>query len=104
MSDTDRIASTLAWSMAEGVWHSAYLVCAIVMMLILNWKMALCVLVIVPIVAISSMYFQKKLVFFHRQVREKTPASPAPSTRASPARRRRKRSLLRTRWRRNSMN
>ena len=71
MSDTDRIASTLAWSMAEGVWHSAYLVCAIVMMLILNWKMALCVLVIVPIVAISSMYFQKKLVFFHRQVREK---------------------------------
>ena len=54
MSDTDRIASTLAWSMAEGVWHSAYLVCAIVMMLILNWKMALCVLVIVPIVAISS--------------------------------------------------
>ena len=71
MSDTDRIASTLAWSMAEGVWHSAYLVCAIVMMIILNWKMALCVLVIVPIVAISSMYFQKKLVFFHRQVREK---------------------------------
>ena len=71
MSDTDRIASTLAWSMVEGVWHSAYLVCAIVMMLILNWKMALCVLVIVPIVAISSMYFQKKLVFFHRQVREK---------------------------------
>ena len=71
MSDTDRIASTLAWSMAEGVWHSAYLVWAIVMMLILNWKMALCVLVIVPIVAISSMYFQKKLVFFHRQVREK---------------------------------
>ena len=71
MSDTDRIASTLAWSMVEGVWHSAYLVCAIVMMLILNWKMALCVLVIVPIVAISYMYFQKKLVFFHRQVREK---------------------------------
>ena len=71
MSDTDRIASTLAWSMCEGVWHSAYLVCAIVMMLILNWKMALCVLVIVPIVAISSAYFQKKLVFYHRQVREK---------------------------------
>ena len=71
MSDTDRIASTLAWSMCEGVWHSAYLVCAVVMMLILNWKMALCVLVIVPIVAISSAYFQKKLVFYHRQVREK---------------------------------
>ena len=42
MSDTDRIASTLAWSMAEGVWHIGIsAVCAIVMMLILNWKMAL---------------------------------------------------------------
>ena len=71
MSDTDRISGTLAWSLCEGVWHSAYLLCAVVMMFILNWKMALCVLVVVPIVAISSMYFQKKLVFYHRQVREK---------------------------------
>ena len=70
MSDTDRIASTLAWSLMEGVWHTAYLLCAVVMMLILNWKLALCVLVVVPIVALSSMYFQKKLVFYHRQVRE----------------------------------
>ena len=71
MSDTDRIASTMAWAMMEGVWHSAYLVCAVVMMLLLNWRLALCVLVVVPVVALTSMYFQKKLVFFHRQVREK---------------------------------
>ena len=71
MSDTDRIASTLAWAMMEGVWHSAYLICAVVMMLVINWKLALCVLVVVPVVALTSMYFQKKLVFFHRQVREK---------------------------------
>ena len=72
MSDTDRIASTLAWSHGRGrVAYRRICVCAIVMMLILNWKLALCVLVIVPVVAISAVYFQKKLVFFHRQVREK---------------------------------
>ena len=71
MSDTDRIASTMAWAMMEGVWHSAYLLCAVVMMLLLNWKLALCVLGVVPVVAVASMYFQKKLVFFHREVREK---------------------------------
>ncbi len=103
MSDTDRIASTLAWGMMEGVWYiRVSAVCAIVMMFVLNWKLALCVMVIVPVLAISGVYFQKKLVFFHRRVREQTRRSPARSTRASPARRRRKRWSLRTRWSRNS--
>jgi len=70
MSDTERISSTLAWDMMEGVWHISYLVCVIVMMLFLHWKLALCVLLVVPVVAVSSVYFQKKLVVLHRQVRE----------------------------------
>ena len=70
MSDTDRIASTLAWGLMEGVWYIAYLLLAIVMMFALNWKLALCVMVIVPVLVISGGYFQKKLVFFHRRVRE----------------------------------
>ena len=70
MSDTDRIASTLAWGLMEGVWYIAYLLLAIVMMFALNWKLALCVMVIVPVLVLSGAYFQKKLVFFHRRVRE----------------------------------
>ncbi len=71
MSDTDRISSTLAWSLMEGVWNIAYLLCAIVMMLALNWKLALCVLGIMPFLAAAAVFFQKKLVVLHRQVREK---------------------------------
>lgn len=70
MSDTDRIASTLAWGLMEAVWYIAYLLLAIVMMFALNWKLALCVMVIVPVLVLSGAYFQKKLVFFHRRVRE----------------------------------
>ena len=70
MSDTDRIASTLAWGLMEGVWYIAYLLLAIVMMFALNWKLALCVMVIVPVLVLSGAYFQKKLVFFHRRVRD----------------------------------
>ena len=62
MSDTDRIASTLAWGLMEGVWYIAYLLFAIVMMFVLNWKLALGVMVIVPVLAVSGVYFQKKLV------------------------------------------
>ena len=70
MSDTDRIASTLAWGLMEGVWYIAYLLFAVVMMFVLNWHLALCVMVIVPVLVVSGAYFQKKLVFFHRRVRE----------------------------------
>ena len=71
MSDTDRIASTLAWGLMEGVWYIAYLLFAIVTMFALNWKLALGVMVIVPVLAVSGVYFQKKLVVYHRQVRER---------------------------------
>lgn len=102
MSDTDRIASTLAWGLMEAVWYIAYLLLAIVMMFVLNWKLALCVMVIVPVLVLSGAYFQKKLVFFTAACASRTRRSPARSTRASPARRRPKRWSLRTRSSRNS--
>ena len=70
MSDTERIASTLSWNMMEGVWHISYLICVVGMMLFMHWRLALAVMLVVPVVAVSSMYFQKKLVVLHRQVRE----------------------------------
>ncbi len=70
MSDTDRIAGTLAWSMMEGVWHTAYLVFAVVMMFALDWKLALCVVAIVPIVVVTGSFFQKRMVQYQRRVRE----------------------------------
>ena len=70
MSDTDKIATILAWGLMEAVWYVAYLALAIVMMFVLNWRLALCVMAIVPVLAVSSVYFKKKLVFHHRRVRE----------------------------------
>ena len=102
MSDTDRIASTLAWGLMEGVWYIAYLLLAIVMMFALNWKLALCVMVIVPVLVLSGAYFQKNSSFFTAACASRTRRSPVRSTRASPARRRPKRWSLRTRSSRNS--
>ena len=70
MYDTDRIASTIAWGLMEGVWYVTYLLFAIIMMFVLSWKLALCVMIVVPVLAVSGVYFQKKLVFYHRRVRE----------------------------------
>ena len=70
MSDTSRIGGTVTWDLMDGLWNMSYLVGAIIVMLSINWKLALCVIVIVPLVALASTYFQKKLVRLDRQVRE----------------------------------
>ena len=70
MSDTDRIAGTFAWGMMDFIWCAAYLIGVVVMMFALNWKLALLVLAITPLIVLASSYFQKKLVHYHRLVRE----------------------------------
>ena len=59
MSDTNRIGSLVSWSLMDGVWNVTYLLGAIVMMLAVNVQLALVVLVVVPLTALASAYFQK---------------------------------------------
>ena len=68
MSDTGRIGGLVSWSLMDGVWNVTYLVGAIIVMLSINVRLAL--LVVVPLTVLASAYFQKKLVFLNRKIRE----------------------------------
>lgn len=70
MSDTNRIAALASWVLLDGVWYISYIVGAIIVMLAINFKLALWVIVIVPIVALCAAFFQKKLVALNRKIRE----------------------------------
>lgn len=70
MSDTSVIGGTIAWDVYQGVWNVAYALAASIIMFVLNPLLALCVLVVVPIVAIVSLYFQRRLTTLHREARE----------------------------------
>lgn len=70
MSDTGRIGGLVSWSYLDMIWNGAYLVGVIVVMLAVNWKLALMVLVIVPVTLAVGAYFQKHLVRQNRRVRE----------------------------------
>lgn len=70
MSDTSSISSILAWDVKDGVYSLVYSVVAIITMFILNPLLALCVTVIVPVVVVISIYFQRKLTRLNRKVRE----------------------------------
>ncbi len=70
MSDTSRIGTLVSWSLMDCVWHSTYLVGAIIVMLFVNWKLALMVLTIVPVIVALFSLFQSKLVRVNREIRE----------------------------------
>ena len=70
MSDTSKIGSLVSWTLMDCVWHLSYLVGAIVVMLVVNWRLALLVMLVLPISAAMFALFQGKLVRGNRQVRE----------------------------------
>ncbi len=70
MSDPANIASVLSWDTYSGVWNVVYVLGAAVVMLALQPVLALLVIVVIPLVALASIYFQKKLTVLHREARE----------------------------------
>ena len=70
ISDTSRIGSLVSWSLMDSVWHLSYLVGAVVVMLLVNAKLALMVITILPLIVILFSVFQRKLIRVNREVRE----------------------------------
>ena len=70
MSDTSRIGSLFSWTIIDSVWQMAYLVGAVVVMLIVNARLALLVMAILPLLVLLFSLFQKQLVRVNREIRE----------------------------------
>ena len=70
MSDTGRIGSLISWTLMDSVWHLSYLVGSIVIMLVINARLAGMVLLILPLLVLLFSLFQGKLIRANRQIRE----------------------------------
>nr|WP_319487312.1 ABC transporter ATP-binding protein [uncultured Caproiciproducens sp.] len=70
MSDTDRISSLVAWNLFDIIWSSAYVLGVFAAMLILNVKLALIVILVVPAIALLTFYFQNRILLWNRRVRK----------------------------------
>ncbi|MBP3636058.1 MAG: ABC transporter ATP-binding protein [Clostridia bacterium] len=70
ISDTSRIGSLVSWSLMDSVWHLSYLVGAVVVMLLVNARLALLVITILPLIVLLFSVFQTKLIRINREVRE----------------------------------
>lgn len=69
-SDIGRLAEIISWSLIDLFWGSALIIGISVVMLIVNWQLALLVLFTLPILAFISVYFQRKILEKYREVRK----------------------------------
>ena len=70
MNDSNKIAGMLAWNLANMLWAFCYLIFVLASMLLLNWKLAVVVALVVPAVALLTAYFQNRILFWNRRVRK----------------------------------
>ncbi|MEY4939821.1 MAG: hypothetical protein RIQ93_1556 [Verrucomicrobiota bacterium] len=68
--DCDRLARIIAWGFLDIVWGLSYVFMIAVSLLIMNWKLGLVVLGIVPPLALVSKYFQGKILRSAREIRK----------------------------------
>lgn len=69
MSDTLRIAGMIAWGLVDMFWAFIYVVSVFLIMFILNARLALIIMLIVPCIALLTVYFQNKILHWNRKVR-----------------------------------
>ena len=69
-SDAQKIAETVAWGVVDMVWGATMMLGVSVVMLIINWQLALVTLLTVPVLGIISVFFEKKMLVSYRSVRK----------------------------------
>lgn len=69
-SDSQRLGDTLAWGLGDMIWGLVMMATVAMVMLVLNWRLALIVLTVIPVLVLISMYFQNKILTAHREVRK----------------------------------
>lgn len=69
-SDATKISETVAWGVVDLVWGATMMLGVSVVMLLINWKLALVTLITVPVLALVSVFFEKKMLVSYRNVRK----------------------------------
>ncbi|MCY4144443.1 MAG: ABC transporter ATP-binding protein [Gammaproteobacteria bacterium] len=68
-SDCERLTDILTWAFIDFVWGTAMMLSMGVVMVILNWKLALCAFSILPIIGWATIKFRRSILRTARDVR-----------------------------------
>ena len=68
-SDSERVAQLITWGLLDVTWGVLNIATSAVFMFIINWRLALIVLAIIPVLLVVGAQFQKRIINEYRQVR-----------------------------------
>ena len=69
-SDTERVADLITWGMIDITWACMSVISSSIFMLVINWRMALVVLAVIPVLVYVAIQFRKKILVEFRSVRK----------------------------------
>ncbi len=69
-SDSGRIAELVTWGLLDVTWALTSIVTALYFMLTINWRLALIVFAIIPLLVVVAALFKKKIIVEYRLVRK----------------------------------
>ena len=69
-SDSSRMAELVTWGLLDVTWGFMNIVTAVYFMMIINWKLALVVLAIIPVLVVVAAQFKQKIIVEYRKVRK----------------------------------
>lgn len=69
-SDSSRLGDTIAWGIVDISWGLTMMMGITAIMFVLNWKLALLAMTVVPVLVLISIWFQKRLLKAYRNVRK----------------------------------
>jgi ATP-binding cassette subfamily B protein len=68
-SDTERIADLVTWGLLDVTWGVTGIIAAVIFMLFINWRMALIILCVIPVLIVVAYQFRKRILTEYREVR-----------------------------------
>ena len=69
-SDSRNLSDILSWGLIDLTWSGLMMIGLIVVMLIINFKLALITLTVLPVLVFLSLYFRKRILKAYRQIRK----------------------------------
>ncbi len=70
LSDTNKIGNMIAWGLVDVFWSFAYVTGAFIAMLLLNVQLTVIIAIVIPVMAVITVYFQNKILLTSRKLRK----------------------------------
>ncbi len=69
-SDSDRVADLVTWGLLDTTWGIINIITAMIFMFIINWRLALIVSIMIPLLIYVAIEFRKRILEQYRMVRK----------------------------------